>query len=179
MKTLLFLTICILVVAANRCLNPSPSQNFTRSAYSGTWYEVAKYQTAGGAFFEKDCVCTRLDVNQNGEQYQADNICNYKTPTGKVTHAVGTLSDENPSNPGKFKEKFFFFTPSVDYTVLFLGEYNGEEYSVEYDCGDTSLGGLNYCVHFLSRKPNMSEELLNYLIDRVNQLNLNVENLPL
>ena len=60
-----------------------------------------------------------------------------------------------------------------------MGDLDGEEYSVEYDCGTTFLTGTNYCVHFLARKPTMSQNLLNYLVGEVNKLNLNAENLPL
>ena len=68
---------------------------------------------------------------------------------------------ETAEHPGRFKESFFPLAPSVDYTVLFLGNFTNsqgevEEFSVEYDCGDTFLTGYNYCVHFLSRKPTMS-----------------------
>jgi hypothetical protein len=60
-----------------------------------------------------------------------------------------------------------------------MGTINGEEYSVEYDCGSSLLTGTNYCVHFLARKPSMSPDVLNYLIDKVNEENLNQKNLPL
>ena len=160
------------------CKVPAPSPNFTRDRYSGLWYEVAKFQTAGGAYFEKDCVCTQLSVSggENGAYY-ADNICRYQTPQGKITDARGNLFNEGPA--GHFKENFFPLAPSVDYTIAFMGNYNGEEYSVEYDCGSSFLTGTNYCVHFLARKPQMSEELLNYLIGEVNKQDLNQENLPL
>ena len=163
---------------AYKCKVPAPSPNFTRDRYSGVWYEIAKFQTAGGAYFEKDCVCTQLNVTSgdNGAFF-ADNICRFQTPGGKITNAKGNLFNEGPS--GHFKENFFPFAPSVDYTIAFMGEMNGEEYSVEYDCGSTLLTGTNYCVHFLARKPSMSPDVLNYLIDQVNQLGLNQESLPL
>jgi len=163
---------------ADKCKAPLPSKNFTRDGYEGVWYEVAKFQTAGGAYFEKDCVCTELNVIQGpGTKYSADNICRYQTPSGKVTSAVGDLKDENPS--GHFKESFAPLAPAVDYTIILMGELNGDEYSVEYDCGSNILSGTNYCVHFLARSPTMSETTLNYLIDEVNKLELNTQNLPL
>ena len=165
-------------VNAYSCKVPSPSPNFSRNNYSGVWYEIAKFQTAGGAYFEKDCVCTQLNVTSgvNGAFF-ADNICRYKTPQGKITNARGNLYNEGPS--GHFLENFFPLAPSVDYTIAFMGALNGEEYSVEYDCGSSFLTGTNYCVHFLAKKPSMSSELLNYLIDEVNKQELNQENLPL
>ena len=86
------------------------------------------------------------------------------------------MHDENPA--GHFKESFAPLAPSVDYTIILMGTYGDEEYSVEYDCG-SNVFGTNYCVHFLSRAPTMSEELLNYLIGEVNKLKLNAQNLPL
>ncbi len=142
------------------------------------WYEIAKYQTAGGAYWEQDCVCTQLNVTTALDgRYLADNLCRDKTPLGKLISAVGNLYNESP--PGRFKEQFFPLAPSVDYTIAFMGNLDGEEYSVEYDCGSTFLTGMNYCVHFLARKPEMSEKLLNYLIDEVNKQDLNQLKLPL
>ncbi|KAM3128164.1 hypothetical protein pb186bvf_019711 [Paramecium bursaria] len=163
---------------AQQCLHPKGAPGFTVQKYEGQWYEIAKFQTAGGAFFERDCVCTNLQVFYEDNDLIVNNICRKNTPDGKLTEAKGTLSDENPQNPGQFKESFSAFQ-SVDYTVAFLGERNGEEYSIEYDCSKNFLTGLQYCVHFLSRKPTMSTDLLNYLIAEVNKQNLNQLNLPL
>ena len=178
--------LCLLgLTNANQCKTPNPAQNFTLEGYSGVWYEIAKFQTAGGAFFESSCVCTQLNVTIGADaSYKVDNICRDNTPTGKIIDAVGTLYDEDSQYPGRFQETFFFLAPSVTYTILFLGNFtnsdgNIEEYSVEYDCGDNFLTGLNYCVHFLSRNSVMSQELLTYLINEVNALNLNSENLAL
>jgi lipocalin len=38
-------------VIATRCKFPPPSANFTEERYSGLWYEIGRYQTAGGGFF--------------------------------------------------------------------------------------------------------------------------------
>ncbi len=56
---------------------------------------------------------------------------------------------------------------------------DGEEFSVEYDCGSSVITGVNYCVHFLSRKPTLAPHILEYLITEVNKLDLNYLNLPL
>ena len=53
----LLLTIFLIAVYP-KCSNPPPAAGFTMKAYEGKWYEIAKYQTAGGAYFEKDCKCT-------------------------------------------------------------------------------------------------------------------------
>ena len=66
------------------------------------------------------------------------------------------------------------FVPSMSYTIVAMGQWQGEEYSVEYDCG-----GSNYCVHFSARLPVMSDELLQHLIALVKGMQLNVHDLPL
>ncbi len=46
--------------------------------YKGTWYEIGKIQTKGGAFFERNCVCTQLSVSITNEATGdgiADNDC--------------------------------------------------------------------------------------------------------
>jgi hypothetical protein len=87
-------------------------------------------------------------------------------------NATGLLYDEIA--PGKWMQKLIDFVPPVSYTIVAMGEWHGEEYSVEYDCG-----GSNYCVHFSARAPTMSNELLQLLITAVDALKLNVHDLPL
>ena len=175
-KTLMTALVATIASAADQCHYPSPAAGFTKEAYSGLWYEIAKFQTAGGAIFEGDCVCTELNVFTEKTTYKVDNICRQKTPDGKQTNAVATLKPTDTE--GHFLESFSSFAPSVNYTIIELGEYNGEHYSVEYDCS-SNFTGTNYCVHFMSREPTMSDELLQILISRVNKLELNSFNLPL
>ena len=79
---------------------------------------------------------------------------------------------------GHFKESFSPYAPSVDYTIILMGERNGDHYSVEYDCS-TNFTGTNYCIHILARGPTMQTETLDYLLDTVNQMELNQFDLPL
>lgn len=176
---ILVISVIIAMTLSNKCSFPRGAEGFQLQNYKGTWYEIAKYQTAGGAYWEKDCVCTSLNAIQEKEKFLVHNICRNKTPQGKVSDVVGELIDEDSNNPGHYKQKMFWFTPSVDYTIVLQGELNGEEFSVEYDCIENFLFGRNYCVHFLSRKPNLSEATLSYLIEKVNEMGLNADNLPL
>jgi len=172
------LIICVDFIKSQKCKNPQGAEGFVKENYIGKWYEIAKFQTAGGAYFEKNCVCTSIEVAEEKNILKAHNICRNLTPQGKVTEAVGTLT-EDQKFPGHFKQKMFWFSSSIDYTIVFQGVFNDEEYSVEYDCHDSFFFGTNYCVHFLSRKPVMSEELLTMLIGKVNELDLNNQNLDL
>jgi lipocalin len=85
--------------AADICTNAPPAANFTNAAYEGTWYEIAKYQTAGGVFFERNCVCTQVEVAPfpvPSADIKAHFSCRDKVPSGKFLNATGRLHDEAP-----------------------------------------------------------------------------------
>jgi apolipoprotein D and lipocalin family protein len=159
-------------IANAGCSFPPPDAKFKYELYEGKWFEIGKIQTKGGAFFEKDCVCTELNIQTlnytNGDSL-ADNDCRYKTVDGKWTNVTGTLSDANP--PGKWLETIY--GNPVNYTVIAIDE----NYAVEYDCG-TSMGITNYCVHVMSRDRTMDENLFNSLIQMAEDMGLNPQKLP-
>ena len=67
------------------CSFPPPASNFKNQKYEGEWFEIGKIQTKGGAFFERDCVCTELNVSPKNEsigEYYADNDCRITTTNG-------------------------------------------------------------------------------------------------
>lgn len=48
----LFLLGCLVLLAATeKCGNPFPAQGYSIENYLGKWYEMGKYQTAGGGYF--------------------------------------------------------------------------------------------------------------------------------
>ncbi len=161
---------------------PAPASNFSSYTYDGVWYEIGKIQTAGGAIFESSCVCTELIVGEvandtTPSDRQVLNSCRQHTPQGAFLNATGLLVDMKL--PGAWGETFIpFLPPTVNYTVIALGEENGEEYSVEFDCG-AIFGIVNYCVHILSRKPTLSPAIVNRLVQYANNtLGLNIYHLP-
>lgn len=81
------------------------------------WYEIAKIQTWGGAIFEKNCVCTTLDVAgiSNSTDASVVNSCRNLTPTGDWINATGTLLNQSP--PGHWEESFFLNIPQVRYVL--------------------------------------------------------------
>ena len=115
--------------AKQRCLHPPPASGLSPTAaeYRGTWYEIGKIQTAGGAFFESACVCTQLVVTpstrraaQSGDAAVL-NSCRDKTPAGKFINATAQLVNMSP--PGHWDETF---VPNalgvfVNYTVIMQG----------------------------------------------------------
>jgi hypothetical protein len=48
MRFLVVVSACVVAVSATTgCLAPSPAKNFDVKAFYGTWYEIARVQTAG------------------------------------------------------------------------------------------------------------------------------------
>lgn len=172
----------LLVLAAtvtntvSQCSFPEPAVGFTNEKYSGRWFEIGKIQTKGGAFFERNCVCTQIGIeitNEGTGDGIADNDCRYKTVDGKWTNVTGTLYGEDMSNPGRWLEQIGSGSP-VNYTVIALDE----DFSVEYDCTTSSAGVTNYCVHIMSRTPEMDEETFQQFVDMAESMGLNPQGLP-
>jgi len=165
------------VAFGTECSFPEPDKAFTNAAYEGRWFEIGKIQTSGGAFFERNCVCTELQIkisnSPNLGDGIADNDCRYKTTDGRWTNATGALSEEDPNVPGRWLETIGQGSP-VNYTVIALGS----DFAVEYDCG-TSLGITNYCIHVMSRTSTMDSDQFDELMQLANAMGLNPQNLPI
>ncbi|XP_069129559.1 apolipoprotein D-like [Argopecten irradians] len=162
------------LVSTDGCMAPPPSSNFTNARYYGLWYEVGKIQTAGGGYFEKDCVCTTIGVTPKSGATNGDatafNSCRKLSPTGEFLNATGALTGEVV--PGHWKEGFFFLAPKADYTVIYLDD----NYAIEYDC-TSAFFMTNYCIHLLSRKPTADAAAVKMLLDFANSLQLNTQKL--
>src|SRR3990167_1569709 len=176
MKTfvLLVLLATLSIVSAETCFHPPPSSNYSQQLYEGFLYEVGKIQTRGGAFFERNCVCTAINVtyaNDGTGKAVANETCRDKTVTGKLTTVYGILTPTG--TPGNWIETISGGVGSVNYTVIEIGS----DYAVEYDCGVNDLGVVNYCLHYMSRTETMDAALLNELVAATSYLN--AENLPL
>ncbi|GFN82201.1 prostaglandin-h2 d-isomerase [Plakobranchus ocellatus] len=165
----------VLVMVHGKCMSPPPSSNFTVGGYSGLWFETGKIQTFAGAFFQRDCVCTTVEVtpeiNRTNGDSTAINSCRKLTPQGKYLNATGHLENMNP--PGKWKQWIFAFAPKVDYTVIYLDK----DFAVEYDCS-VKLGMTSYCIHILARVPNPDPNKVQRLVDFAEGLGLNTKQLP-
>jgi hypothetical protein len=74
--------------------------------------------------------------------------------------------------PGRWIETIY--ANAVNYTVIFIGK----DYAVEYDCGTSSTGVTNYCIHVMSREPVMEKTLFDDLIKKSEDLGLNPLGLP-
>jgi hypothetical protein len=102
----------------------------------------------------------------------ADNDCRYKTVDGEWTNVTGTLYNEDLNQPGRWLEKIY--GSPVNYTVIAISD----DYSVEYDCGTSSTGITNYCIHVLSRTPTLDQSTFDKLIKMAEEMGLNPQGLP-
>lgn len=162
-------------VVQSACMSPPPAKNFNATKYYGVWYEVGKIQTAGGGYFEKDCVCTAIDISatqggSNGDS-TAINSCRKLTVDGQFLNATGNLTEMSP--PGKWKEQFFSFVPKVDYTVIYMDD----NFAVEYDCSVFAGIITNYCIHVMARGPNANMTAVAPLVKMAEGMGLNSDHL--
>ncbi|CAF1453504.1 unnamed protein product, partial [Didymodactylos carnosus] len=152
------------------CRTPPLAPGYTIDQYAGTWYEIGKIQTAGGAIFEKSCVCTSIHVAPIGDRKViVTNTCNRETPQGKLLIFNETLTTDDVIPTGRYNETF----RSLAYNIIAL---KSDEYSVEYDCMHT-FGITNYCVHILSRKPTLSDDTVKMLLNLAVEYDLNTAKL--
>jgi apolipoprotein D and lipocalin family protein len=131
---------------------------------------AANNEPPGGA--SPDGVANTLNIatttNTSGVDLSVTNSCRDKTPQGNFINATGSLVNER--TPGWYEEEFIPGLPTVNYTIIAIGD----TYSVEFDCGEL-FGVVNYCIHILSRTPTMDSVLLSNLISFANNtLDLNI-----
>jgi lipocalin len=92
------------------CVAAPPAAPFALSNYSGTWFEIGKIQTFGGAIFESSCTCTQLIVTPAAAPAAAPgdatvlNSCRSQSPAGDFINATGQLVNMAP--PGHWDETF-------------------------------------------------------------------------
>jgi apolipoprotein D and lipocalin family protein len=163
----------VFVVHGAVCPAPPAADEFALDKLNGTWFEIGKVQTIGGALIEGDCVCTLLDYTPvDSTDAVVANICREDTADGKLKEADATISQAESGAPGQFEETFCPTCPAVAYTIVSLDENS----MVEYDCSSNSLGVINYCFHVMSRSPTMDENTLNGLQGLIDQYGLNPRN---
>lgn len=109
---------------------------------------MGKYQTPGGAFFERDCECTESDISLVSQTAYAYQSC---VKNGKRTGINATLLPTDID--GKYVEKFSI--NKANYYVIYLNN----DYAIEYDCQE-QLGVTNYCVHIMSRQLTIDDSKL-------------------
>ena len=177
------------VVDAQVCKTPAPppALSYSLSSFWGSWYEIARIQTAGGNAIQQFCACTNIIYSpaakgSNESDTDVNNSCRYETPSGFWLNASSYLIDGG-TNGGHWVETYcppgLSGCPLASYNVIIAGnDTRGVPYFVEYDCSTGILGESNYCLHFLSREPTgFDMNLLQTLIYNTTTLmQLNPEN---
>jgi len=160
------------------CKDAPTAESYENQKYEGIWYEIGKIQTPGGAFFQRDSVCTIATfapyepIFGNGDiEYSSRK----HTPDGPFNNASGVLEAQDENRNGYFRQQLYINgipTPKVDYRVIHIDD----DSAIEYDCTENFLTH-DYCIHIMSRTPTMSEEKLQMLLEYADALDLNVDNL--
>jgi apolipoprotein D and lipocalin family protein len=156
------------MATAEKCPAPPAAASFNMEKLNGTWFEIGKVQTAGGALVEGDCVCTELVYAPVDEEHATvANICHDTTPDGKLKVANATIDQVDEA--GAFEERFCPTCPAVSYTIVELDEGS----MVEFDCTANARGALQYCFHVMSREPTMPPSTLVALQGLMDEYGLN------
>lgn len=188
----LAVTLCVAVAAAApQCKNPSPppARGFQLDNFFGSWYEIARIQTAGGNMIQQFCVCTELiytpanKTGGNASDASVNNSCRFKSAAGHWLNATSYLTMGGQSG-GHWTESYVKGGGGVQasYNAIISGtDARGVDYYVEYDCSSGPFGDHEYCLHFLSRRPDgFDPDLLHQLVDNVTVgMGLNPEHRPL
>ncbi|XP_042865045.1 uncharacterized protein LOC122248775 [Penaeus japonicus] len=156
------------------CLEPELDGTFTNQLFNGTWFEIGKIQTKGGAFFQEGCMCDVTQVTLK-DAIVGNGTVTYTCRKYSVdaTEQSATANLIYDGTPGHFLQDYTYpFSPALNYNVVYLDE----DSAIEYDCG-ALLGVNNYCVHFMSRQPTMEAEKLQALMDLVDEMGLNTDGL--
>merc|ERR1712228_333239 len=135
-------SIIIGLVFGETCPQPLGAANYTDVVFNKLWYEIGKIQTKGGAFFEKDCVCTNINVHFDSNvninsNATVNNTCNKLVPNGESLIAVSKIIPlDKTKETGKFDE--IFVDPQepgiVAYNVIFLSETEWEYNQLLFSC---------------------------------------------
>lgn len=152
----IFTAICILFTY---CASSQSNQNMKIKTvttldinqYAGKWYEIARKPFR----YEKDLVNTTATYTLRDDGKITVLNEGYKhTPDGKHKKAEGVAWRPNPEHPGRLKVRFFWPFKS-DYFVIAL-----DTTSYQYALVTTKSKDL---LWFLSRTPDMDEQLFNQL----------------
>jgi len=167
------------VVESQVCKTPAPppAKSYDLSKFWGSWYEIARIQTAGGNAIQQFCACTNIIYTPanaskgNASDADVNNSCRFETSKGAWLNATSYLVSGG-ARGGHWVETYcppgFSGCPLASYNVIIAGtDERGVDYFVEYDCSTGVLGESNYCLHFLSREPlGFSPTLLSSLVEQ-------------
>ena len=129
---------------AQDCVAPPPAADFNFSSFGGSWYEIARIQTAGGAALQDWCACTELIYSATPSGAYGDlttlNSCRFLTPTGFFLNATSYLANMTRSDPGHWLERYCPDCPAASYNIILDGvDSRGVPYAVEYDCSNNAI----------------------------------------
>ncbi|WP_144395277.1 lipocalin family protein [Pleionea sediminis] len=144
---------------------PEVVDNFDVNLYLGRWYEVASTKPV----FQNNCLCTTADytINENGN-VGVFNSCRLGAFYGPVNNVRGEAV-QSRRNPAKLRVGFGGLDlPFNNYWVVDLAD--------DYRYAVVSSAFRNP-IFILSRTPEIAEDDLNGILQRLEERNFNVDNI--
>ena len=91
----------------------------------GSWYEIARIQTAGGNALQQFCACTQLIYSptpnaKNVSDTTVVNSCRFENSGGFFLNATSYLT-EGGADGGHWVEQYFSGGPEASYNAIIAG----------------------------------------------------------
>ena len=145
--------------STGQCTTPQLQENFDATKYTGAWFQVAKDKNS--PFENGNCEQARYSINADGT------LKVFNTQFSNETHEIENATGTAWCNGPQCSVKFFWFSPSADYRVMYT-DY--ENVALVYACNDLFLAKADF-VWLLTREQNPAQEYvdkaLSVLAERV------------
>lgn len=165
MKQILYSTIiAFMVLGCSEDLPLDTVSHVDVNRYMGKWYEIASFPTS----FQKDCTGTTALYSRNPDgTVNVLNRCYKKTLDGPESRAEGSAYVADPSTNSKLKVTFFW---------PFYGDYWIIDLADDYSYAVVGYPNRKY-LWILSRTPQMSTQLYNSILLRIQKKGFDVSKL--
>ena len=145
--------------STGQCTTPQLQENFDATKYTGAWFQVAKDRNS--PFENGNCEQARYSINADGTLKVFNT--QFSNDTKSIEEAEGVAVCNGP----QCAVKFFWFSPSADYRVMYT-DY--ENIAIVYACNDLFLAKADF-AWILSREQHPKQEyvdkVLSILAERV------------
>jgi apolipoprotein D and lipocalin family protein len=146
--------LALLLASAARAEDLPDTANLDLKRYTGTWYELARFET----FFERGCVGASATYTLRDDgNLGVVNRCFKETLTGKEESVEGKAWVVDPKVPGKLKVQFFW---------PFSGDYWVLDVAPDYSWALVGNPAKKSCWVF-SRTPQVDDALYASLVEKL------------
>ncbi|XP_069474689.1 apolipoprotein D [Ambystoma mexicanum] len=155
---------------SGKCPDPDVQEAFDINKYLGIWYEIAKNPTI---FQTGRCTQATYSLKSNGkmdvqhEEILSDGTVRKAESEAYPSQGVG-------ADPAKMRISYFWLAPSAPYWVL---STDYDNYALVYSCLYFPFHVHTEYLWILSRKRQLSPDIMQQLNETLKSNNINVDNL--